>query len=247
MKDKRALLMGLLWTVVVIAGVSGFSGAPAMAAEMTDAQGIVDKAQITFGDFVRDQDNTWLHENLKNARGLLIFPQVLKAGFFLGGSGGTGVLVLRDGKTCNWSQPAFYTLGSVTFGLQIGGESAEVLMLVMSDKAVDTLLASSLKLGGDASFALGPIGKGAKSNITADFVSFAKTKGLYAGLNLEGSVVDVRDSLNRSYYGKDVRPIDILVKKDVTNEGSKELITILDKSVAPDGICMPSLTFNYGF
>jgi lipid-binding SYLF domain-containing protein len=229
------LLISILLIALVTAGLLLVTAGSSAAADAREAQGIVDKARVTFGDFMSDQNYTWLHENLKDAKGLLIFPQVLKAGFILGGSGGTGVLVLRDEKSCNWSEPAFYTVGSVTFGLQAGAQSAEVIMMVMSQKAVDSLLASSFKLGGDASIALGPVGQGAKSNITADFISFAKAKGLYAGLNLEGSVVDVRDSLNSAYYGKDVRPADIIVKKDVDNEGSHDFLTTLKKMSA--GAC----------
>jgi SH3 domain-containing YSC84-like protein 1 len=203
---------------------------PAIAADSNEAQGIVDRARVTFNSLMRDQNYTWLHEHLKEAKGLLIFPQVLKAGFFLGGSGGTGVLVVKDEKTGDWSQPAFYTIGSVTFGLQIGGEAAEVIMMAMSRKAIDSLFASSFKLGGDTSIALGPVGIGAKGNVTADFISFAKSKGLYAGLNLEGSMVDIRNGLNKAYYGKDVRPVDIVVKQDVVNEGSAELRETLKKA-----------------
>ena len=228
---KQLLMISLLAAALITAGM--VIATPAMAgAGASEAQGIVDKARVTFDDFMNDQSYTWLHENLKNAKGLLIFPQVLKAGFVLGGSGGTGVLVLRNEKTCDWSEPAFYTIGSITFGLQIGGEAAEVIMMVMSQKAVDSLLASSFKLGGDASIALGPIGQGARSNVTADFISFAKTKGLYAGLNLEGSVVKVRDILNSDYYGRDVRPADIIVKDDVKNEGSQDLLVTLKKASA---------------
>jgi lipid-binding SYLF domain-containing protein len=98
----------------------------------------------------------------------------------------------------------------------------------MTRKAIDSLLSSSFKLGGDVSIALGPIGAGAKANadipnVTADFISFAKSKGLYAGLNLEGAVVAVRDSLNQAYYGKDVRPSNIVMKQDVNNRRSAEL------------------------
>jgi len=193
-----------------------------------EAQGRVDKARITFEEFMRDPNFTWLHENLDRAKGVVIFPQVLKGGFILGGSGGTGVFLVRDERTGEWSEPAFYTLGSVTFGLQIGGEAAQVVMLAMSQKAIDSLLKSSFKLGGDASVALGPVGIGAKANVdipsvTADFISFAKAKGLYAGLNLEGTVVAVRDSLNKAYYGKDVRPVDIIARNDVSNRGSADL------------------------
>ena len=215
---------------ILMVGILFVSYTPANAADRNKAQGLVDKARVTFSDFMRDPNYTWLRENIDHAKGVLIFPQVIKGGFIWGGSGGTGVLLVRDEKTGNWSEPAFYTIGSVTFGLQIGGEASEVVILAMTQKAVDSLLSSSFKLGGDVSIALGPIGGGAKANadipnVTADFISFAKSKGLYAGLNLEGAVVAVRDSLNQAYYGKDVRPADIIVKQDVSNRKSAELRT----------------------
>ena len=212
------LVMALLITAVV--PVSDVMGA--------DAQNIVDKAKATFNGFMHDKNYGWFHTHFKDAKGLLIYPQVLKAGFILGGSGGTGVLVVREANG-DWSQPAFYTIGSVTFGLQIGGEAAEVIVMAMSQKAIDSLLASSFKLGGDTSIAVGPAGAGAKANVTADFISFAKSKGIYAGINLEGAVVDVRDSLNKEYYGKEVRPADIVVKHEVSNKGSAQLRAALKK------------------
>jgi len=211
--------------VLIIAASPG-----AMAANKEDAQGIVDNARVTFGGFMRDDNYSWMRDHIKDAKGMLIYPQVLKGGFILGGSGGTGVLLLRDGKTGNWSNPAFYTMGSVTFGLQIGGESAEVVLLVMSQKGVDSLLTSKFKLGGDVSVSLGPVGGGAKSDITTDFLSFSKSKGLYAGINLEGSYIDVRDGLNKEYYGKAVTPVDIVVKQSVSNKGSDRLREELGKA-----------------
>jgi lipid-binding SYLF domain-containing protein len=198
------------------------------ADDMRKAQGLVDKARVTFSEFMRDSTYGWLHENVDHAKGVLIFPQILKGGFIWGGSGGTGVFMVRDERTGKWSDPAFYTLGSVTFGLQIGGESAQVVMVAMTKKAVDSLLSSSFKLGGDVSIALGPLGGGAKASadipsVTGDFVSFAKSKGLYAGLNLEGAVIAVRDGLNRGYYGKGVRPADIIVMKEARDSHSAGL------------------------
>ena len=122
-------------------------------------------------------------------------------------------------------------MGSVSYGLQIGGEVAEVVLLVMSQKGVDSLLSNKFKLGGDASVALGPVGAGAKSDITADFISFAKSKGLYAGLNLDGSYLSVRDTLNKAYYGKEATPVDIIVKKSVTNTGAVPLREELKKAI----------------
>jgi lipid-binding SYLF domain-containing protein len=224
-------LGGLLASAFIAAVLCICTVMPAVAADSDEAQGIVDRARVTFLNFMRDSNYTWLHENLKEAKGLLIFPQVIKGGFIIGGSGGTGVLVVKDEKKGDWSQPAFYTIGSVSFGLQIGGEAAEVIMMAMSQKAIDSLFVSSFKLGADTSIAVGPVGGGAKGNVTADFISFAKSKGLYAGLNLEGSVVDVRDSLNKAYYGKNVSPVDIIAKKEVSNKGAAELCDSLKKAM----------------
>lgn len=193
------------------------------AADQESAQGVVDNAYVSFVNFMSDPKYTWLHENLKDARALLIYPQIIKGGFIIGGSGGTGVLLVKDEKTGEWSQPVFYTIGAMSVGLQIGGEVVEMLVMVMSDKGIDSLYASSFKLGGDASIAAGPVGSGAKQNAMADFISFAKSKGAYVGLNLEGSVVAVRDSLNEAYYGKEVRPVQIVVEKQVSNNGSTQI------------------------
>ena len=227
-REQRRKNTGTVVLAMLIVGLLFLSYPPATAADRDDAQGLVDRARVTFKEFMRDSNYSWVHENIDHAKGVLIFPQVLKGGFIFGGSGGTGVFLVRDERTGNWGEPAFYTMGSVTFGLQIGGEAAEVLMLAMTQKAVDSLLSSSFKLGGDVSIAVGPVGGGAKAkadipSVTGDFISFAKSKGLYAGLNLEGSVIAVRDSLNTAYYERDVTPADIIVKQNVSNSRSAEL------------------------
>jgi SH3 domain-containing YSC84-like protein 1 len=233
---RKAFLAGLRIVAVALSLtllLGTFSSAA--ASDKQEAQGIVDKAKATFTDVMADSNFYWLQKYIKDAKGILIFPQVLKGGFFLGGSGGTGVLLVRNTETGTWSDPAFYTVGSVTFGLQIGAEAAEVVMLAMNQKAIDTLLISTAKLGADVSIAVGPVGGGAKGAVavpavTADFLSFARSKGLYAGLNLEGSVLAVRDSLNEGYYGKGVSPKDIIVKRDVRNSGAKALRAAVEKA-----------------
>jgi SH3 domain-containing YSC84-like protein 1 len=230
-KGKRiSLISTIAVTVFFSIALCMALAVPAGATDAADAQGLVDKARVTFNEILSDKQYGWLRDHLKDAKGLLIYPQVIKGGFILGGSGGTGVLSVKDEKSSEWSQPAFYTIGSMTLGLQIGGEASQVIVMAMSQKAIDSLLATSIKLGGDASIALGPVGGGAKENVTADFISFAKSKGLYAGINLEGSVVNVRDSLNAAYYGQKVTPLDIIVRKEVSNEGSFELREALKKA-----------------
>jgi lipid-binding SYLF domain-containing protein len=225
---KRSSKLGIMVLAFLTVGLFLAFYTPATAADRNQVQGLVDRARVTFSEFMRDPNYSWVRENVDHARGVLIFPQIIKGGFIWGGSGGTGVLMVRDQKTGSWSEPAFYTLGSVTFGLQIGGQAAEVLMLAITQRAVDSLLSSSFKLGGEASVALGPVGGGAKASadlpkVTADFLTFVKAKGLYAGLNLEGAVVAVRDGLNDAYYGKDVRATDIIVKHNVWNRDAAEL------------------------
>jgi lipid-binding SYLF domain-containing protein len=227
--------LGTMVIAILAAGMLLASYSSAMASDKDRAQLLVDRARITLSDFMSDPNYIWLHENIRHAKGVLIFPQVIKGGFMWGGSGGTGVFLVRDGRTGNWSEPAFYTLGSVTFGLQIGGEASEVIMLAMTQKAIDSMLSSSFKLGGEASVALGPVGGGAKAqadlpSVTADFLTFAKAKGLYAGLNLEGAVIAVRDGLNATYCGRDVRPADIIVKRDCSNRGADQLREALRKA-----------------
>ncbi len=218
--------------LLVLIALLAFPRPGVPAADMPDAQELVDKSAAVVKRFAADKDFTIFQEHVKKAKALLIVPRVLRAGFFWGGSGGNGVLVVRDEKTGAWSQPAFYTIGSVSFGLQVGAQEAEVIMLAMSQKAIDTLYSSSFKFGGDLSVAAGPEGVGAKRIVTADFVSFAKAKGLYAGIDLEGSGVQVRDDLNKAYYGKNVRPVEIIVQKTVSNPRSAELQAILEKVFA---------------
>jgi lipid-binding SYLF domain-containing protein len=170
-----------------------------------------------------DPDMAYLKEHLREAKGILIVPSLLKAGFIFGGSGGSGVLIVNDAKKGQWSQPAFYTIGSVSFGLQIGGDAAEVIMMLRTQKAVDAMLTTSAKLGGDASVSAGPVGAGAKSNVMTDIFSFSRSQGAFAGLALDGSVVATRDKWNAAYYGKPASPVDILVTHSVSNPGSAEL------------------------
>jgi lipid-binding SYLF domain-containing protein len=183
---------------------------------------VVEKARLTFNQVIKTKEFDSLRAGLKQAKGVLIYPQVLKAGFFLGGSGGTGVLLAR-GANNDWSDPAFYHMGSVSFGVQFGGQDSAIVILINSQKAVDGLMASSVKLGGDVSAAVGPVGAGQAANLTADFVSYSKAKGAFVGMSVEGSVLEVSGDLNNAYYGKDVTPIDIVSKRTVSNKHADTL------------------------
>jgi lipid-binding SYLF domain-containing protein len=222
--------------ILLIAALLSFSAIPAKAEDpaSAEAQELVNKARLSFESLLRDPNMTWFRDHLKDAKGILIVPQLLKAAFFVGGSGGSGVLLARDEKTGKWSEPAFYTLGSGSFGLQFGAEASEVVLLIMTQRGVEALLTSTLKLGGDVSVAIGPVGggvQGATANLSADILSFARSKGLFAGISLEGAVVATRDDWNNAYYGKAVRPLDILMNHSVRNSHSDELRATVAKAV----------------
>jgi len=166
---------------------------------------------------------TWFQENLSRAYVVLIVPEVVRAGFIFGGSGGRGVLMVRDPKTHRVGGPEFYTLATASVGFQAGVDVSEVVMLVMTEKALNSLLSNSFKLGGDASIAAGPVGAGAKSNVVADFISFSRSKGLYGGLNLDGTAITVNNDWAQTYYGKPVLAPDILIRHAVSNKQSLPL------------------------
>lgn len=209
----RSFVLSLVATVVL------FTASPSMA-QATKQQRIVDKADITLQAFLADPELEWFRDNAKNAKGFLIYPSTVRAGFIWGGSGGSGVLVGRTGS--GWSYPAFYTQGSATLGLQIGLEVSEIILMIMTQRGLDALFSAEVKLGADASIAAGPVGIGAKAQ-TADVLAFARSKGLYGGINLEGAVITPRSKWNRRYYGRDVRPSEIIRGGSVSNSGADAL------------------------
>ncbi|MBP6777760.1 MAG: lipid-binding SYLF domain-containing protein [Piscinibacter sp.] len=220
MKISRRALTA---TGAALAVAAAFASLPARADDMSDAKGVVDKATATVNAFAADKDYVALPQLLKKAKGVLVYPQIIEGGFIIGGSGGTGVLLVRDEKTGAFSNPAFYGMGGVSLGFLAGGAAAETMVVVNTQKAMDSLLSTKVKLGGDASVAVGPKGAGAASTFTEDFVSYSKSKGAYANMSLSGQVIASRDSLNNAYYGKPVTPVDILVKKNVSNAGAAPL------------------------
>jgi lipid-binding SYLF domain-containing protein len=174
----------------------------------------------------------WLVNNVQTAKAVLIVPSMIKGGFFLGGSGGRGVLLVRDEKTGKWHGPGFYSMGAVSFGLQFGGKKAEVIMLVMTQKGLESLYKSSFKLGGDVAIAAGPMGAGASAKaagLKADYLSYTRAKGAFLGFSLEGSIVKISDDWNQAYYGRQVTPTDIFVTRKARNPKAAELQAALGK------------------
>jgi SH3 domain-containing YSC84-like protein 1 len=223
----QAPLSRLLTCVITLAVAFGTVLCPPATAQDTSQQVLVDRASLTIEGFLNDQTMTYLRNNLKYAKGVLITPSLFKAAFWVGGSGGRGILMVRDPRTNTWSGPVFYTIGGGSLGLQFGASSSEVVMMVMTQKGIESLYATTFKLGGGVSAAAGPVGIGAEGatapNLSADFLSFARSKGAFIGVSLDGAVISVSGDHNQAYYAQPVRPVDVFEKKGVHNPGADKL------------------------
>ena len=211
--------------------LSMFIAGSGSALAQAEQQKLVDQATKSLSNFLRDPDMTWLQQNIGRAKAVMIAPEVLKAGFIFGGSGGRAVVLSRDPKSGKWVGPAFFALATASVGFQAGVSVSETVTLVMTDKGMNSLLSASFKLGGDASVAAGPVGAGAKSDVVADFISFSRAKGVYGGLNLDGSVINTSNDWDELYYNKKgISTPDILVRMNVHNKGGDKLVAEVTKA-----------------
>jgi len=228
-RTTSAVLVSLLVCAILVGGAL-----PAVAGEAENAQQLVDRATKTLNTFVADKDmGPSLKTLLKKAHGVLIYPRVFRGAFVVGAAGGSGAFVAYDATAKKWGGPAFYTIGEASFGLQAGGDASEVVLVALTERGMTALLATSAKLGADVGIAVGPVGAGAEAataNLSADIISFSRAKGLYAGVSLEGAVVATRGALNKAYYGKEVSPTDILVKRTVSNQKAAGLVSAVSKA-----------------
>jgi SH3 domain-containing YSC84-like protein 1 len=153
-----------------------------------------------------------------------VLPEVVRVGFVFGGSGGRGLLVGKNEKA-SWSGPAFYTIGTANVGFQAGVDVSEILVLVMTKEAMESLLTQSVKLGTDASVSAGPVGIGTgTSGANSDFLVYSRSKGVFGGVSLQGANLKPTKDWNKHYYGKVVSPTEILVRGSEHKPGAMLLI-----------------------
>ncbi len=228
MRMFRYFGVGVLMFLALTVGARADSGP-------NDQQIMIDQARSTVQAFAAQPDMAEMRRLLGQSYGILIFPQILKAGFIIGGSGGSGVLVGHDPNTGAWTAPAFFTMGSGSFGLQIGAEASQVVLLVMNRKALSAIINNKVKLGADATVAVGPVGKGLGAGVTtamnADIYTFARSKGLFGGISLSGSVVQGRDDWDQSYYGEPLNAAEIVLNRKVSAPAAAGLIQALGQAV----------------
>jgi len=174
---------------------------------------------------------------LDKARCVVVVPSVLKAAFVVGASYGRGAMVCRTGKdfTGPWSAPAMYALEGGSFGLQLGGEATDFVLLVMNDRGASSLLHSKVKLGADASAAAGPKGRSAEADtdayMRAEILSYSRARGVFAGISLDGSTLRPDGEANRRLYGNSVTAEKIIAESDAAAPASaRDLIMTLQNA-----------------
>jgi len=174
---------------------------------------------------------------LDKARCVVVLPSVLKAAFVVGGSYGRGVMVCRTGEHFRgpWGAPAMYALEGGSVGFQIGGQATDFVILVMNDRGASSLLKSKVKLGADAAIAAGPKGRDASANtdasLRAEMLSYSRSRGVFAGVSLEGSTLRPDGDANRKLYGKDASAAEIITESKVeAPEAARHLISRLQKA-----------------
>jgi SH3 domain-containing YSC84-like protein 1 len=174
---------------------------------------------------------------LNKAECVVIFPSVKKAGFIVGASYGRGAIVCRTGHDFNgpWSAPAMFALEGGSFGLQIGGEATDFVLLVMNEQGANSVMSSKVKLGADASAAAGPVGRttSAETDIVmkAEILSYSRSRGVFGGVSLEGSTMRSDGGANKNLYGKELSAKEIVRENKVTlPDSGKPLVNLLQQT-----------------
>lgn len=204
---------------------------PLAARAQTDQQALVDRSTLTVQEMFSDQNAATALSVLRQSVAALICPRIFKAGFILGGSGGRCVLVGRHKG--GWSNPAFYTMGSGSFGLQAGVQDSELVLMILTHRGLRAILDSQFKFGADASIAVATVGAGVEGAVStalrADIVAFAHARGLFAGISLQGSIIASSSEWNRIYYGRPLAPQQIVLEGQGNNPGAVPLQGMLLK------------------
>ncbi len=234
---NRFLAMAAVATTVVAMALPQTACSP--TSTQSEQQSLVDRATLTVQDMMTQNVSQDPKSLLRRAKAVMVCPRIFKAGFFFGGEGGNCVLLARAGNG-TWSYPAFYNIGSGSFGFQFGIEDNQLLMLIMTEKGLNAVLDSQIKLGANAGVAIATIGAGIQGSTTtavgADIVAFAASRGLFGGVALEGSLMSSDSHANQSYYGQPLATRQLVMQMQGSNPGAdpmRDLLTRYGSSNAP--------------
>src|SRR3954469_22194579 len=200
--------------------------------DRTDDVSRLQSAATVLDEIMAAPDKGIPEEIVGSAKCIAIVPSMLKGGFVVGGAYGKGVASCKTEK--GWSAPAFFTVEGGSFGLQIGGQAVDLVMIIMNDAGMQNLLQSKFKLGADASVAAGPVGRHAEGmtdwKMRAQVLTYSRARGVFAGLTLNGAVIHTDGDSFRAFYGRQVPNRTILMGRIATPEDGGVFTNIIDKT-----------------
>jgi lipid-binding SYLF domain-containing protein len=201
-----------------------FSAAQAFAEDKWDSL-LVESAKV-FEEMTKMPEEGIPSKLVRDSSAIAIFPSAVSGGFIFGAKYGQGVILAKDKKTNKWSAPAVFNLGGASFGLQIGGQATDIILLVMSERGLDGLLQSKLTLGADAAVSAGPVGRDAQAStdlqLKGGIFSYSRSRGAFIGVKLEGAVISYNSEANQALYDKAVSAQDLLISKSLESPKSAE-------------------------
>lgn len=205
-----------LTALLLLAGLAlgGCASSGKKEASVERSERLVEQSRLVLNDFLDDPQYQNMRVYVQNAYAIMIVPNLLKGGLIAGAEHGIGAMLIRNPTTGGWGQPAFYEVYGGSLGLQFGVQSSDVVLTIMNEQAVKKLVGSGMKLGADASVAAGRIGATVGAATTTgfgeDLYVFARNQGLFGGFAIDGSYMAAKDDWNGAYYGRPVKPWDVL-------------------------------------
>jgi len=180
-------------------------------ADSDEAQRIQDSITV-FNEIMGAPDKAIPNAVLSKSEGIAVFPGTIKGGFVIGAQHGRGILSAHD--TTGWSAPAFMSINGGSIGAQIGAQAVDVVLVIMSKKGLQNLVSNEFKIGADAGVAAGPVGRdasvGTDVTMRAEILSYSRSRGLFAGVNLNGASISSDDDADKRFYGKQLKAADII-------------------------------------
>jgi lipid-binding SYLF domain-containing protein len=206
----------VLHVALVFAAASAIVVPIRIAAQTEEAQRIQESIAV-FNEIMSAPDKAIPASVLSKSEGIAIFPGTIKGGFVVGAQHGRGVLSARVENSRAWSAPAFMTITGGSIGAQIGVQAVDVVLVIMSRRGLQNLVSNEFKIGADAGVAGGPVGREASAGtdvqLRAEILSYSRARGLFAGINLNGSSIRGDDDANARFYGKPVKTADVVFKE----------------------------------
>ena len=202
----------------------------------------LEAATTVFEEIMAAPDSALPRAVLDNAEAVAIIPNTVKAGFIFGGHRGKGVISART-EQGNWSQPAFLTLTGGSFGLQIGGQAVDLVLVIMNRPGLEKLLQNEFKFGGDASAVIGPVGRDAEATtdlyLRAEILSYSRTRGLFAGITLKGSTITADRDANERFYDYPFGSAQLVLEEEPATPHAPDAVarwrTTLSKEIGVQG------------